>query len=429
YPLKEGEIRLGHPSPLHEQVLSLAFKDIYSIADCRESYYQQRWQATEVENSPYVSELLSAYQGCPELNRLLELFGCVSLLDKRLIFLSSGELRKFLILRALLRRPRLLVLDNPFIGLDAASRKLLVELFEKAAGLEGLQLVLLLADPRDIPAMITHVLPVYDRQLLPPCRREAFLADEAMQARLFPDYEMPAQLPASSEVEKKEWPPHRVTMRMEQVCVRYGKRLILDHIDWEVLNGEKWALLGPNGSGKSTLLSLVCADNPQAYANSIYLFDRKRGSGESIWDIKRRIGYVSPEMHLYCRDDLPLRRFVAGGFFEAGSRKTSPEQEAAALAWMKAFRMECLQERRFQSLSSGEQRLALLARAFVKQPDLLVLDEPLHGLDLGRKRQAARLIGQYGSQPGKTLIYVTHYAEEIPSCVTRQFRLKKIAEA
>ena len=162
---------------------------------------------------------------------------------------------------------------------------------------------------------------------------------------------------------------------MEHVQIKYGSRTILKDLDWEIKNGEKWALFGPNGAGKSTLLSLVYADNPQSYANTFYLFDRKRGSGESIWEIKRRIGYVSPEMHLYYQENVPTLRIVGSGFFDSVGlfRKCTPEQEEIALEWMKVFGIGHLRDRLFLTLSSGEQRLALLARAFVKDGDVRVV--------------------------------------------------------
>ena len=204
-------------------------------------------------------------------------------------------------------------------------------------------------------------------------------------------------------------------------------RTILKNVDWEVKNGEKWALIGPNGSGKSTLLSLIYADNPKSYSNTLYLFDRKRGTGESIWDIKSRIGYVSPEMHLYFMEDIPLLRIVASGFFDSIGvfRKCTPEQETIAMEWIKCFGIEDIAHRSFLSLSSGEQRLALLARAFVKDPDLIILDEPLHGLDVANKERASKIIESFCDRKGKTLVYVTHYTHEIPQAVTKEFKLIK----
>ena len=423
FALKEGEVVWNCEGGVGCPIKSIAFKDIYSLADCRNTYYQQRWHSTETDDVPVVEDLLKEYSGKEDMHQMLSFFGIADLLPKKLIFLSSGELRKFLIVRTLLSHPRILVLDNPFIGLDASSRGVLVDLLQQMTKLKSLQVVLLLSNPDDIPEMVTHVLPLYGKKIHEPKTRDEFMADKDLQAYLFPDCTQDLLLPSSG----KEPSEHEVTFRMEHVFIKYGNRTILKDLDWEVKNGEKWALFGPNGSGKSTLLSLIYADNPQSYANHLFLFDRKRGSGESIWDIKRRIGYVSPEMHLYYMENVPTLNIVASGFFDSIGlfRKCTEEQQSVALAWMKVFGIEGLKERSFLTLSSGEQRLALLARAFVKDPELIILDEPLHGLDISNKRKAARVIEQFCARKGKTLVYVTHYPHELPACVSKHFELVK----
>lgn len=433
FAFKEGEVIFGCEGKVSDLVKSIAFKDIYSLADCRNSYYQQRWHSTETDEVPTIEEILSEDAGTSDFRKVLSLFGIEELLPKRLIFLSSGELRKFLIVRTLLKHPRILILDNPFIGLDASSRGVLVDMLQQITTLKGVQVILLLSNPNDIPEMVTHVLPVKGRKCLEPHTREQFLADHELIVSLFPSENKSPQaggeytpLPVNQEQKQSE---HEVTFSMEHVSIKYGTRTILKDLDWEVKNGEKWALFGPNGAGKSTLLSLIYADNPQSYANTFYLFDRKRGSGESIWDIKKRIGYVSPEMHLYYMENVPTLNIVGSGFFDSIGlyRKCSAEQQQVALAWMHVFGIEELKERSFLTLSSGEQRLALLARAFVKDPDLIILDEPLHGLDVSNKKKAAHIIEQFCSRPGKTLIYVTHYPHELPACVDKRFELVKHA--
>ena len=432
FALKAGEVNFASNGRVSDFVRCITFKDIYSLADCQNTYYQQRWHATENDEVPRAAELLGV---TPEEGikneELIDLFGIRELLTKKIIYLSSGELRKFLIVRALLKHPRLLILDNPFIGLDAPSRALLVEMLQQMTQVHGVQVILLLSNPQDIPAMVNRVLPVVGRTLLPPMSREAFLADKVLIHRLFPTEglteEQPVEVSALPVDPEKQPATHTVTLRMEKVKVHYGSRTILQDIDWEIKNGEKWALFGPNGSGKSTLLSLVYADNPQSYANTLYLFDKKRGSGESIWDIKKRIGYVSPEMHLYYRQNVSTLKIVGSGFFDSIGlyQQCSEEQETLALAWMRLFGIDHLRDRMFQTLSSGEQRLVLLARAFVKDPDLIILDEPLHGLDVSHKKQAAAIIEQFCERPGKTLIYVTHYPHELPACVDHHFELVK----
>lgn len=423
FALKEGEITFGYDDKVSNLVKSIAFKDIYSLVDCRNTYYQQRWHSTETDEVPTIEEILEEYAGMENLRQILSFFAIEDLLPKRLIFLSSGELRKFLIVRSLLTRPRILILDNPFIGLDASSRGVLIDLLQQMTKLENVQVILLLSNPDDIPEMITHILPVHNRMAFTPETRADFMVHTDLLTHLFPDHFSGVSLPVSEKTPST----HDVTFRMERVSIKYGARTILKELDWEVRNGEKWALFGPNGAGKSTLLSLIYADNPQSYANTLYLFDRKRGSGESIWDIKKRIGYVSPEMHLFYMENVPVLNIVGSGFFDSIGlyRKCTAGQEAIALEWMRVFGIETLKGRSFLTLSSGEQRLALLARAFVKDPDLIILDEPLHGLDISNKKRAAQIIEQFCSRPGKTLIYVTHYPHELPQCVDKHFELIK----
>lgn len=421
---KCGRVELRKDDGSEASVRSIAFSDIYSLADTRNSFYQQRWHSSEAEESMIVADLIGGKERMSaDIRRMLARLGFEEQLNKRLVYLSSGELRKLLVIRALLTLPDLLILDNPYIGLDADSRRILTELLQDVAAVRQTQVVLLLSDPKDIPDFITHVLPLKERRCFPAMTREAFFADGELNDRLFPKVAESHSFP----IPVNGIADHKVTLLMENVSIRYGSRTILSELNWEVKNGEKWSLSGVNGAGKSTLLSLVCADNPQAYANTFYLFDKKRGSGESIWEIKRRIGYVSPEMHLYYNENVPALQVVGSGFFDSVGlfRKCTDEQSVVAAQWMEVFGISHLKERLFLSLSSGEQRLVLLARAFVKSPDLLVLDEPLHGLDAAHKRHVVSIIAQYCAQPGKTLIFVTHYPEELPACVDKHFVLMK----
>lgn len=422
YALKEGEVKFGIEGKTHEIVKSIAFKDIHTLADQRNTYYQQRWHATETDELPTVENLL-ANTADVLFEEIQTIFNIKEHLQKKIIHLSSGELRKFLIIRTLLSNPKLLILDNPFIGLDSESRGVLMDMLEQMVKLRNLQVVLLLSNPDDIPEMITHVMPVNNRKCYNPVSSELFHKDKDLQRELFSAPDKQLQLPQPNGTSS-----HQTTVHMEQIFVKYGSRTILKDVNWIIKNGEKWALCGPNGSGKSLLLSLIYADNPQAYAQKIYLFDRKRGTGESIWDIKKRIGYVSPEIHLYYMENVPALDIVCSGFFDSIGlfRKCDTEQRKTAIKWMSVFGIEQLQEHSFLSLSSGEQRLVLLARAFVKDPDLIILDEPLHGLDISNKQRVSHIIECFCMRKNKTLIYVTHYPHELPECVTKRFELVKL---
>ena len=417
--LKQGCISHAFDKSITSPIQTITFRNVYDLADYKNMYYQQRFNASENEDAPLVDDLLDFSD--TNLDEMLDAFDLKRLLGKQIILLSSGELRKFLIVRTLQKRPKILILDNPFIGLDYTSREHLKSMLERLSKLSGLQIILLVSAIKDIPEMITHVLPIVNKEMFSPVKKEDFLSNLELQENIFPVKNALESFPVS---EKSEYHFNH-TVILKNVCIKYGNRTILQNINWKITKGEKWALLGPNGSGKSTLLSLIYADHPQGYANDIRLFDRKRGSGESIWEIKKEIGCVSPEMHLFYLKNVTAIEIVGSGFFDTIGlyRKCNEEQLKKCREWMRIFGIEHLQHISFLKLSSGEQRLALLARAFVKNPALLILDEPLHGLDESNKKLAKKIIEKFCNSPEKTLIYVTHYEEEIPSIVTKRFLL------
>jgi ABC-type molybdenum transport system, ATPase component/photorepair protein PhrA len=314
-------------------------------------------------------------------------------------------------------------MDNPFIGLDAKTRDLLHDVLQRLTSKSSLQIILVLSMFDDIPDFITHVLPVKDRTCGKKVTREEYfndykpsttlaLSEEKKQGII--DLEYGDQLFNSEEV-----------VKLNKVSIRYGDRTILKELDWTILRGQKWALSGENGAGKSTLLSLVCADNPQSYACDISLFGRKRGSGESIWEIKKHIGYVSPEMHRAYLKNLPTIDIVASGLHDSIGlyKKPRPEQMSICEWWMDVFGILDLKDRPFLQISSGEQRLVLLARAFVKDPELLILDEPLHGLDTFNRRRVKAIVEAFCERKDKTIIYVTHYENELPKTIDQRITL------
>lgn len=430
--LKQGKITYNFSEDktrrLSEAVQSIAFRDVYGLADYRNMYYQQRFNATENDEVPIVDDLLDLAD-TDFLDEILNIFDIKHLTGKRISFLSGGELRKFLIVRVLQKHPNLLILDNPFIGLDAASRDHLKTALKQLSEMSGLQIILLLSSPDDIPEMITHVMPIRNKTIGSVVSKDEFIRNIPLQEKLFPvlnDELLTLPVSTGNSVDTAE-----NVIEMKDIRVKYGKRNVLNNLNWLIKRGEKWALSGPNGAGKSTLLSLIYADNPQSYSNNITLFGRKRGSGESIWEIKRRIGYVSPEMHLFYLKNIPTIDVVGSGFFDTIGlyRKCNSEQRLICEEWMKVFGIEKLKEVSFLKLSSGEQRLALLARAFVKSPSLLILDEPLHGLDKSNKERVRKIIETYCDDPERTMIYVTHYRNEIPACVTRYLELERTNES
>jgi len=213
--------------------------------------------------------------------------------------------------------------------------------------------------------------------------------------------------------------------RLRNATVRYGDTVILRNINWTVRAGESWALLGPNGSGKTTLLSLILGDNPQVYTNDVTVFGHPRGSGESVWEIKKHIGWVSPELHLHFNDAATCYEVVASGFHDTVGlfRSASSRQRAVARRWLARFQLLDFAQRPLFSLSAGLQRMVLLARALVKNPRLLILDEPCQGLDAAHRDLFVRAVDALIRAGTVTAIYVTHRPDEIPPSIKHVQRL------
>lgn len=428
YPLREGKLTYDFsPSAtqtVYDNVKYIAFRDTYGAADAN-YYYQQRWNAHDQEEAPEAREMLGEIKDETLKQELFDLFCIEPLLDKKIILLSSGELRKFQLAKALLTAPKVLIMDNPFIGLDAPTRELLFSLLERLTRVSSVQIILVLSMMDDIPSFITHVIPVDKLTVHPKMERQAYLTAfraikteeplEELQQRIM---DLPYDVVNYDSEE---------VVKLNKVSIRYEDRTILKELDWTVRRGEKWALSGENGAGKSTLLSLVCADNPQSYACDIRLFGRKRGTGESIWEIKKHIGYVSPEMHRAYLKNLPAVEIVASGLHDSIGLYKRPQESQMATCewWMDIFGIAGLKDKPFLQLSSGEQRLALLARAFVKDPELLILDEPLHGLDTYNRRRVKAIIEAFCRRRDKTLIMVTHYESELPGNIDHRLFLKR----
>lgn len=420
-----------------DNIKYITFRDTYGGDNDRTYFLQQRWNQLEIdESTPIVKDKLEeAYQmagdDTPERRELqkhiYQLFHMEHLMNKYVILLSSGELRKFKLASTLFSEPRVLIMDNPFIGLDAETRDQLKDLLKNLSSERALQIILVLSKSDDIPEFITHVVEVKDMKVLPKVTKQQYLdIRQPVPAHVL----SPALVQAIQDLPYSDREYHsEEVVKMNKVSIRYGERTILKELDWTVNNGERWALSGQNGAGKSTLLSLVCADNPQSYACDIALFGNPRGSGESIWDIKKHIGYVSPELHRSYQRDLPAIRIVASGLMDSVGLYVKPKEEDMDKCrfWMKVFGLEGLEERGFLKLSSGEQRLVLLARAFVKDPELLILDEPLHGLDNVNRRLVKDVIEAFCQRKNKTMIMVTHYKEELPACIDHSIFLLRHA--
>ncbi len=421
--LKKGILKFDFGITPHkynsENIRYVTFNDAYGTATS-DYYYQQRWNSQDCELSPTVHSLLKTIK-CDNprwSERVYRMLDIDEISHKQLVMLSSGELRKLHIAKLLLPHPKVIILENPFIGLDTPSRALLTALLQHLVDATDIQIILAVSDSKEIPSFITHVYETVDMQCSHKYTLAEYLAKESITTRKYAASNTRVILPPYNN--ENLCKAHKI-VQFNNVSIRYGERTIIDCLDWTIINGEKWSLSGCNGSGKSTLLSLICADNPQAYTQNITLFDHKRGTGESIWDIKRHIGYISPEMHRAYLQDIPAASIVASGYHDTIGlyRKLSTSQLENCREWLRVFGVDHLRDRSFVKLSSGEQRLLLLARAMVKNPDLLILDEPLHGLDAIHKEMVRNIITTFATQPYKTIIYVTHDPEELPQIIDK----------
>jgi molybdate transport system ATP-binding protein len=409
-----------------------------------ESYYQERWNVGVTEEEPItVAEFLSE-QNINRINAfhivsthsdpafesrkqaIIELLELGKLLDREVIQLSNGERRKVTIARAWLKKPHLLILDNPFGGLDERFRKKLSAHLDNLMQ-EDMRVIIVETSRDEIPPSMTHVLQLSfraaERREISEVNARFLVAKDAPRndnreqnlANTIPDYTTPKESSGN------------VLVQMTNVNVSYNSTPILRNINWTVRENERWALLGSNGAGKTTLLSLILADNPQAYANDITLFGKRRGTGESIWEIKQNIGWVAPELQLHYPRNATCLDVVGSGWFDSVGlyQRISAEQRYVAIDWLKQFEIAELAETQFAQLSESEQRLALLARALVKNPMLLVLDEPCQSLDADNRDRILQAVESSTHRPNTSMIYVTHRADELPSNITHVLKLEQ----
>ena len=350
----------------------------------RDAIAQSRWHSAEDHTGLRVRDFL-AFEQVMEINpfevapiprrvrqqferrrrQAISWLDLKSLLDRRILALSNGETQRVQLARALCRPVRLLVLDEPMTGLDQAHRKQFAKVLDRL--MAGTLRVLLLTDrPEEMPRRISHVLELKECQVERASGRREFerrLTPTRVRRGRSPRQGLKA-LPASPVTSLLRGAP---LIELRQVTVRYGRSVIFENLSWTVQEGESWILVGPNGSGKTALLSLISGDHPQAFANDIRVFGRRRGPGESIWEIKRQIGWVSPEQQVHFPQTGSCLATVESGFHESVAlfEPVTSAQRRQARQWLERFQLEGFANEPFFSLSTGWQRVVLLARALV----------------------------------------------------------------
>ena len=449
-PLVQGEMRYHFQPPRglvpEDAIGHVAFEDRKS--EIRGTVVQSRWNSLEEEDSLLVRDFLS-YERVMEVNpfevtpqhrtarpgfdrhmrRAIALLQIDRFLPRTLLSLSNGERQRVQLARALAQPLRLLILDEPYVGLDATSRGHFHQMLERLLN-SRLRVLLSTTRVEELPRHITHLLLVDDCRVIRAGPRAKVLG---ASARLRPGSFIHS--PGSGAVPRPSIPKQHLRkppgaaklIDLRNVTVQYGSVVILRNLNWTVHEGESWALLGPNGSGKTTLLSLILGDNPQAYTNEVTVFGKRRGSGESIWHLKERIGWVSPELHLHFDDTVSVFEVVASGFHETIGlfARATPRQCAAVHGWLRHFGFLDFADLPMFSLSAGLQRVVLLARALVKKPRLLILDEPCQGLDPAHRDLILHNVDVLIRGGTVTAIFVTHRPEEIPRSIKRVFRLRR----
>ncbi len=417
------QINYDADSPLQQKVKLVeqryGFKNLSNTTDF---YYQQRFNSFDAADTSTVEEELSqsvSQSSGYEIDTLLTELGMEHRKHAPLIQLSSGEHKRFQLIKALLSPAQVLILDSPFTGLDKTARKQLQHIINGIAA-AGTQ-VIVITDAHEVPRCITKIAYLQEGKLKDFASKEVFDFSGMETGKTHHSFNM-AELPLPVDTYN-----FKNAVFIKNATVSYGIKTVLHNINWQVRKGDKWLLRGHNGAGKSTLLSLINGDNPQAYKNEICLFDKRRGTGESIWDIKRQTGYVSPELHAFFDKSTTAYNTIASGFFDTIGlfKKLSAAQQDIVQKWIQCLQISDVQHKPLMSLSFGLQRLLLLARALVKNPPLLILDEPCQGLDEEQKDNFVQLVNDLCERLKKTLIYVSHYDNEIPDCIEHVLELEE----
>ncbi len=355
------------------------------------------------------------------LQHLLTALDLQALQARGIRYLSSGQTRKALLARALFRRPRLLVLDEPLESIDAETRASLQRVLVQAMGPDTATLLLCRRE-RDILPGITHLALLDKLALLTSGPLASVRASAEFMRVALRRLPVSAQLPANPlRCPLPALPPDEPLLVLHKVNAGYPGKPVLRELDWTFKPGQHALISGPNGCGKSTLLNLLCGENHMAYGQDVVLFGRRRGSGESVWEVKARFGVVSNELHLrYCKGWRVLDVVVSGFFDSVGLYDDSgASEQQAARDWLAALNLLPLAGDPYHELSFGEQRLVLLARAMVKQPAILILDEPCVGLDDAWRQLVLDIVDRIAATTPTRILFVSHDPQDAPQCINQ----------
>jgi molybdate transport system ATP-binding protein len=381
-------------------------------AESQQAFYEAQLKADEsnfrggIDTSSKVRELLGE---AGRRHPLLGAFRLEPLWERGYRLLSTGEARKVLLLEAVLSEPSLLILDDPFDGLDHAAHAELAQAIVHVA--------------EHLPVLVVGTFRAKDLPFPSAALREVWLIEQGQVSfRGAPQAFLQRASRGASHrtppVELGSWyEPHDPGIPLVQLragCVRYGEQVVFERLDFSVAAGQHTLIEGPNGSGKSTLLEMITGDHPQAYSNDLHLFGRRRGSGETVWDIKKNVGLVSSRLHRDYRVGGSVEEVLLSGLFDSIGvyQKPEPSHRQRARAWLEWLDQGLALHAPFRELSFGQQRLVLIARAAIKVPPLVVMDEPTSGLDGDNRIRVLELVESLCKQHKSTVLMVTHRADE-----------------
>ena len=406
-----GEILFSHPDKLASVSLELEAEIL------AEDRYQNDSEFIEggLDHGRISREIIGEGE---HLASICDMIGISYLLERPFKEISTGEARKVLIAKALIKSPELLILDEPLSGLDIKSRQEILKLFNTLIE-QGVQLLLFDFYHEELPASLNHLVYLFEGKIVLEGPRKDIL--NSSKWKTYTDYQiqLPHHLPDCFFYDQLDINcPFVKTINLE---VAYNGKMVFKDLNWIFKSGEHWRISGPNGSGKSTLLSMISGDNPKAYGKDITLFGIKRGSGESIWDIKRHFGILSSSLHRDYRVSVTLLEAVVSGFYDSIGLYDKPTESQWRIGkeWIELLGMKGREQTPFSELSFGEQRRVLIVRAVVKLPLILLLDEPCLGLDNKNRSLVLTLIDYIASHSRTHILFVSHdYRDEL-NCLNR----------
>lgn len=380
-------------------------------------YFQQRFNSSESDQTLTVSEYLeNAYNTTPgfwTVEKATEILNLRHLRNQSLLKLSNGETRRLVLALGLMKQPVVYLMDQPMTGLDLRTREEFGEIIKKM--IEAGVNILITCSGDEIPDGITHVAKLNSMGIAEIWTIKSFPHLEHRRSSHQWDWTLLKKLLPKNQ--SLNYP----LVQLENVNIIYGQKQILKNINWQIESGDRWLLKGQNGSGKSTLISLLIGENPQAYAQNITLFGRKRGSGESIWDVKRPTGFVAPELSRYFPSNQTCEKVILSGYSDTMGlfKKATSDQKSKADQWLSLFELTEVKDHPISRLSVAQQRWTLLARAMIKEPILLILDEASQGLDDSQRALYKATLEKICEHSSITLIFVSHYLEDIPCQVNK----------